>query len=322
MSNYDLFDAQYYARYNPDLAKAGLITEAQLRQHFETHGIDEGRSFNPFVSLYSYKQVNPDLVFFSNHQLYNHIQEFGIAEQRRFSLFETTQLSDHSTSNDDLRFGTKGNDVLSGGFGFDKIFGGMGNDTLYGDQGTDWLEGGSGNDQLHSDDGAGMLYGGTGNDSLYGGIVNDTLYGEIGNDELLGNKGSDWLVGGESGDWLYGGDGSDTLIGGHSSVQSGKGTDSTDYLIGNAGADCFRFMNLGVPDFISDFSIADGDKIEISKTGIGVTSSSKFRYDVNTGTFLFFVNGFGSNGIIYAGQAIAVLDQSLNFDVNRDMVLI
>ncbi|PSF31062.1 hypothetical protein C7H19_23335 [Aphanothece hegewaldii CCALA 016] len=148
MSNFDLFDAQYYARYNPDLAKAGLVTEAQLRWHFETHGIDEGRSFSPFLYLVYYRQANPDLASFTNRQLYNHIQEFGIAEQRRFSPFEITQLSDRATSNDDLRFGTKGNDVLSGGLGFDKIFGGMGNDTLYGDQGTDWLEGGSGNDQL------------------------------------------------------------------------------------------------------------------------------------------------------------------------------
>lgn len=93
------------------------------------------------------------------------------------------------------------------------------------------------------------LYGGAGNDTIYGGAGNDRLEGEADNDVLYGEDGNDYLLGGNGDDVLSGGAGNDTLSGG-------------------AGADTFVWQtsDLGSStlDTVSDFSIADGDKLDIS----------------------------------------------------------
>jgi T1SS-143 domain-containing protein len=74
----------------------------------------------------------------------------------------------------------------------------------------------------------------------------DTLVGGAGNDMLFGQEGNDTLFGGDGNDLLWGGSGNDELWGG-------------------AGADTFLFMSPdeGV-DTIKDFSLAEGDMIDIS----------------------------------------------------------
>ncbi|MEO0771314.1 MAG: calcium-binding protein, partial [Cyanobacteria bacterium J06649_4] len=74
------------------------------------------------------------------------------------------------------RFGTRGNDRISGGRGNDRIFGRGGNDRLFGRGGNDTLNGGSGRD---------LLNGGSGNDTLDGGSGNDTLIGGRGTDTFI-----------------------------------------------------------------------------------------------------------------------------------------
>ncbi|GAA6623638.1 calcium-binding protein [Scytonema sp. NUACC26] len=138
------------------------------------------------------------------------------------------------------------------------IYGTSGNDTII-HQGSDNLTayGYGGNDYYWNT--------GSGNDYLYGDDGDDILTGWIGNDYLLGGYGNDYLDGGLDNDLLYGGTGSDTLIGG-------------------SGADKFYFYSWfeGI-DIIKDFSYTEGDKIQISKSGFGVSSTSQFRYDNFTG---------------------------------------
>ena len=197
------------------------------------------------------------------------------------------------------------------------------------DQLTDALQGGStsqdpvavGNDQVS---------GGAGNDILFGDVINtdalqwagradypagsglsalvafltatngtaptDTdLYNYIlahhGDFNVAGDTrgGNDVMDGGAGQDILYGQGGSDTLIGGP----------GNDTLYGGAGADTFAWLHgdRGA-DHIKDFTIADGDKIDLSDlpSNYQVTTSS----DGNGGT-LFTIND-------ETGHAFATID--------------
>jgi Ca2+-binding RTX toxin-like protein len=75
------------------------------------------------------------------------------------------------------------------------------------------------------------------------------------NDQLVGSYGDDTLVGSVGIDTIEGGIGDDIL----------KGGDGNDYLIGGAGADTFIWQDgdAGI-DTIKDFSLAEGDKLDLS----------------------------------------------------------
>lgn len=146
--------------------------------------------------------------------------------------------------------GGSGNDILTGDKKANKLLGNGGDDLLTGAGGKDTLKGGEGNDTLNGGKGDDKLDGGNGNDLLLGGKGNDTLKGGNGNDNLDGGKGNDSLKGGAGNDTLTGGGGQDTLSGG-------------------SEADTFRFVAVTdstnkKPDFITDFSQAQGDKIDLS----------------------------------------------------------
>ena len=94
------------------------------------------------------------------------------------------------------------------------------------------------------------LTGTSGGNTLTGTVAEDTLRGLGGNDMLDGGAGADLLDGGIGNDMLVGGAGADTLVGG-------------------AGADRFVFTSLAdstasARDVISDFSIADKDRVSLS----------------------------------------------------------
>lgn len=80
----NLFDANFYRAANSDLRR---FTDAQAWSHFQNNGLNEGRTFSPFVELNFYRASNPDLAGFDNRQLFNHLQNSGVAEGRRFSPF-------------------------------------------------------------------------------------------------------------------------------------------------------------------------------------------------------------------------------------------
>lgn len=140
--------------------------------------------------------------------------------------------------------GEDGDDTVFGGSGFDDINGNKGNDTAAGGAGADWVVGGQGND---------LLYGGStvagdasdgSNDIVYGNIGNDTCYGGAGNDTVRGGQNDDVIYGEAGNDWLSGDRGNDTMTGG-------------------AGADTFHtFSGAGI-DRVLDFSLAQGDRVQL-----------------------------------------------------------
>lgn len=144
-----------------------------------------------------------------------------------------------SSDDDDLVYGSAGNDTIRSGIGNDSLYGGDNNDVveggagldaIFGDDGHDLLSGDAGTDTLYGGVGVDTLYGGTENDLVYGGADQDSLYGDAGADTLYGEAGNDELYGGDGTDTLYGGDGLDTIQGGLGVdlIYGGLGTDSID----------------------------------------------------------------------------------------------
>ncbi len=131
--------------------------------------------------------------------------------------------------------GDDGNDSIVGGTGFDDINGNMGNDTLVSGGGDDWVVGGKDNDSL---------VGSAGQNLVYGNLGNDTLDGGAGNDIVRGGQDNDSMVGGAGDDFMSGDRGDDTMVGG-------------------TGADMFHsFTGAGI-DRVLDFSLAQGDKVQL-----------------------------------------------------------
>ena len=132
--------------------------------------------------------------------------------------------------------GNAGNDTLDGGIGADSMNGGTGNDTYYVDNvgdviGENWNEG---IDTVY----ASVTY------SLAGGNA-DNLY-LTGTDALsaTGNGLANILIGNSGNNILNGNAGNDTLTGG-------------------AGADTFLFTQGSGHDIITDFHVAENDKIDV-----------------------------------------------------------
>jgi Ca2+-binding RTX toxin-like protein len=200
----------------------------------------------------------------------------------------------------DNLYGDDGADIVNGGAGGDLLDGGDGADQLNGGDGNDYMLGGAGNDRLDGGAGADSMAGGTGDDIYYVDDASDlvteaagegsdvvrtsvsfTLGGNIetlildgtsnisggGNSQanaITGNSGDNTLSGGGGNDTLKGMNGADILVGGT----------GNDILVGGAGADTFAILQESViqshlggtveADTISDFSTAEGDKLDLS----------------------------------------------------------
>lgn len=108
-------------------------------------------------------------------------------------------------------------------------------------------------------------WGTTGADTITGTSGHDTILAKAGNDVLNGAAGDDDIHGGSGADTLSGGDGADLLHGGDDDDLI-SGQDGEDMLFGGSGADTFIFENATAwnnIDFIQDFSVAQGDKIDL-----------------------------------------------------------
>ncbi|WP_373480982.1 Calx-beta domain-containing protein [Geminocystis sp.] len=255
--------------------------------------------------------------------------------------------------NDTLR-GLAGNDILDGGTGNDSMVGSTGNDTYYvnstGDrviensnEGTDIVNssisyvlgsnlenltltgtsnltgiGNTLNNSITGNSGANIINGNNGNDTLNGAAGNDNLNGGNNNDRLDGGTGNDKLIGGLGNDVLLGGDGNDILIGGNGNDTLTVGTGGDRFV--------FKYADEGI-DRITDFNLAQGDKIVISASGFdgGLTAnanlttaqfligsaatnaSQRFIYNSSTGAFFFDQDGTG----ITSALQIATLNTGL-----------
>jgi len=137
------------------------------------------------------------------------------------------------------------------------------------------LDGRGGDDELRGGNNGDRLYGGDGNDNLDGNGGDDQLHGGAGDDVLYGTRG----------DLLFGDEGQDLLISASSSYGS-------DRLSGGADADIFYFAMRGPAagpsasstlegfSTITDFSRADGDRIDVTSGG-----TLAFRGEVSTPGF-------------------------------------
>ena len=251
----------------------------------------------------------------------------------------------------DILYGEAGNDNLNGGTGTDQLYGSIGDDMLNGDAGDDRLDGGDGNDRINAGDGNDTIVGGAGNDLFYGGTGDDLFLVNVdtpqGNDLVNGDAGIDTLdlTGSTAAvnvnlakttaqtvspnlvltvlnlENVKGGSGNDTL--------SGNALNNT--LMGGGGADKFSFGGTAIPlvsslgvDTITDFTVAENDKIQLSKatfsmlTTIGTLAPDKFTqiasvtdadaaisvgsivYNSMTGNLFYNANasatGLGTNG--------------------------
>ena len=145
-----------------------------------------------------------------------------------------------------------------------------------------------------------------GNDTIYGGAGADIINGGGGDDTIYGGSGGDNLGGGADGDRLFGGSGVDTIGGGNNDdrIVGGYGADN---LTGNNGADTFVYLsNLDTGDTITDFSQAQGDRIDLTAfapssfvgllTNAGAVGPNQVGYMINGATTTIYVDTDGIFG--------------------------
>lgn len=145
------------------------------------------------------------------------------------------------------------------------------------------------------------------NNTLNGSANTDYLFGGYnGNDTLNGNAGNDFLV-------TY--NGNDTLNGG-----AGQ-----DFMSGGAGSDKFVFTNIDALDTVTDFSLQQGDRLDMDAllTGYvaGVSDVSEFiRFENRDGNTIVQVDGDGSaNGenFVDVVKLMSLTDLTFGGDINN-----
>ncbi len=259
----------------------------------------------------------------------------------------------YGDAGNDTIHGNEHNDSIDGGAGDDKLYGDDGDDTLAGGDGIDFMGGGGGADELHGGAQDDTIYGNDGNDRLYGDGENDVLYGGDGNDFaqggldadlLYGNSGIDDLRGGGGGDTLYGGSGNDTMAGddgvtdadsgndilygeaGNDTMHGGLGGDTlnggagADTLYGDGGADTFAFDTAaaGSIDRIRDFSLDDGDRLDVAGLLTGfdplTDAITKFvKITTNGDISALYIDRNGADaGAVFEKMAVLDANHALN----------
>ena len=246
-----------------------------------------------------------------------------------------------ATTWDDSLSGAGGRDRLSGLAGDDWIDGGLGNDTLIGGLGDDTYLVDSSRDLITELSGEGI-------DTVLASVTY-SLLARAANVESLtlsgtaaingtGNALANTLTGNDAANLLQGSGGNDTLVGngGNDTLAGGRGADQ---LSGGLGADVYRFdtalETLGgsaVVDTITDFSLSQGDRFELSRkvfttlkgsavlngalaapaflasdSGTATTGTQRILYNSSTGLLSYDSDGSGSA----AAQAFATLESGL-----------
>jgi Ca2+-binding RTX toxin-like protein len=100
------------------------------------------------------------------------------------------------------------------------------------------------------------------NNVLQLGVADLNATGNASGNCLTGNSGDNALTGLQGNDKLYGNAGIDVLIGGYGNDRLTGGKDG-DMLTGGVGADVFVFGAHDGVDQITDFNIADGDRLQL-----------------------------------------------------------
>lgn len=214
------------------------------------------------------------------------------AEVERLSLTGSSDLDGTGNELANQLDGNAGNNRLDGRGGNDSLFGVAGDDTLTGGAGADRLDGGLGADSMRGGTGDDIYIvgdaldvieelAGEGSDRVFASVTYalgahvERLYltgsaeldgtGNAQGNRLEGNAGRNLLDGAGGNDSLYGFAGEDTLVGGAGAdrLDGGLGADS---LVGGLGGDRFVFLSAADADgdVIGDFSLTQGDRIELA----------------------------------------------------------
>jgi len=214
-------------------------------------------------------------------------------------------------ADNDALFGDAGNDALWAGDGTDTVLGGSGADRMDGggDAGDTlcylgsnfgiWVTltangittGRGGDAEGDQISGFTNLIGSGRKDriamadkrDLLSGLADNTVYAGGGDDRVAMGGGQDTVLGGNGNDDIYGETGDDSLSGedGNDHLVGGFGR---DMLSGGAGADRFEFLTTGdstllTYDVITDFSAAEGDRIDLRAIdgNAGVIGNQRFH---------------------------------------------
>ena len=189
-----------------------------------------------------------------------------------------------------------GDDMVMAGRGRDMVYGGDGDDALWGQGGHDKLDGGEGDDRLYGGAGRDRLDGGDGDDMIAGGRGHDIIKSQFGNDVIYGGGGNDKIMlrsdGGEpviaqnpalaryypdnpiedADDVISGGRGADTFlfrldIAATEAIArkhaDANGVINWQAVAGENDNPHDHWVNGNGDDVITDFSKAQGDKIQI-----------------------------------------------------------
>jgi Ca2+-binding RTX toxin-like protein/glucose/arabinose dehydrogenase len=209
--------------------------------------------------------------------------------------------------------GGTGNDSLNGGAGIDTLIGGAGDDTYTVDTTTDVITeaANAGSDTVASSVSSSLAAIANVENLTLTGVAAINGTGNNLNNVILGNSAANNLSGGAGNDSLNGGDGNDTLIGGA----------GNDTLSGGLDADAFRFdspFNTATNvDSITDFSIIQGDMIQLSRSiftafttsgtlaasafvigAAATTANQRILYNSATGALSYDRDGIGAIGAI------------------------
>lgn len=162
------------------------------------------------------------------------------------------------------------------------------------------IDGRGGNDRIGGRNGRDVLFGGDGNDTINGGGGNDVIDGGSGDDLIYGGLGNDGLFGRAGIDRLFGMDGNDRLDGGG----------GNDDLTGGIGADVFVFSTGYGIDTVLDFSVAQGDRIDVSgHTAAAATGDGVLAQGSDVGADWVLV--LGTDQLILKGISEAQLSGAL-----------
>lgn len=165
------------------------------------------------------------------------------------------------TGSDQINGNSAANNIAAG-LGDDTVDGGAADDYLRGDSGDDSLIGGAGFDDINGNQGDDTARGGDGPDWVVGGQAHDRLFGDAGDDVVYGNLGDDTQDGGDGRDWVRGGQGSDSIAGGAGDDWM-SGDLGDDTVSGGTGADIFHTWGAAGLDRVTDFSRAEGDRVQV-----------------------------------------------------------
>jgi Ca2+-binding RTX toxin-like protein len=253
------------------------------------------------TALFVAVQIGPDVMVFANAAQYGGQVTEGFLLKGR-TLADISEANVHgavaapspnappagTTGNDNAALGDgadtyaagAGADTVTGGAGDDRIAGDAGDDRVFAGPGADTITDSEGSNYLRGDEGDDLITGGTGFDDINGNMGNDTASGGLGEDWVVGGKDNDSLSGGAAYDLVYGnlgndtcegGDGNDIIRGGQENdvVRGGAGDDyvsgdrGDDTMTGDAGADIFHSFGEAGIDRVTDFSLAQGDRVQL-----------------------------------------------------------